>query len=383
LEKRKPLDFLKQYSGVSTKRNYKSAYRDLFQVVYGQRDPVEELAEKYVGESREHRQDIEDFLVSLKGMAPKTIRTKITAVRTFLIENDIDINTGFWTRISKRIKGSRALTIDQVPTHEQFRKVFNHLVIAARALFIVLLSSGMRIGEALKLKPGDLELNRDPVRVNVRGEYTKTGNPRVTFISREAKEIVEEWLKVRDEYLQQAVSKTGLYDKDPDDPRLFPFSHANAYVMWNEALRKSGFDKRDESTNRHTVHPHTLRKFFRTKLAAVISVDVVEALMGHEGYLTEVYRRYSMEDLAGFYKQGEHALLVFTESGEVSKLREEVVKQRDQLQAIVNGVTAENMTLRAKVETQEAKIERQELEMEKLRGKIDRVLAYMDELEKS
>ena len=30
-----------------------------------------------------------------------------------------------------------------------------------------------------------------------------------------------------------------------------------------------------------------LRKFFRTRLGAVIPVDVVEALMGHEGYLTE------------------------------------------------------------------------------------------------
>ena len=51
----------------------------------------------------------------------------------------------------------------------------------------------------------------------------------------------------------------------------------------------------------------------------MIPVDVVEALMGHEGYLTEVYRRYSIEDLAKFYKQGEYALLVFTESGKVGR----------------------------------------------------------------
>jgi hypothetical protein len=52
--------------------------------------------------------------------------------------------------------------------------------------------------------------------------------------------------------------------------------------------------------------------------------DVVEALMGHEGYLTEVYRRYSEEDLAAFYKKGEHALAVFSNGAEVSKLKSDI-----------------------------------------------------------
>jgi len=34
-----------------------------------------------------------------------------------------------------------------------------------------------------------------------------------------------------------------------------------------------------------------------------IPVDVVEALMGHEGYFTEVYGSYTVEDLARFYKK--------------------------------------------------------------------------------
>ena len=81
-------------------------------------------------------------------------------------------------------------------------------------------------------------------------------------------------------------------------------------------------------------------------MATVIPVDVVEALMGHEGYLTEVYRRYSIEDLAKFYKQGEHTLLVFAESENVSKLRAEIEEKNRQLQALVNGLIAENMELK-------------------------------------
>jgi predicted RNase H-like nuclease (RuvC/YqgF family) len=108
----------------------------------------------------------------------------------------------------------------------------------------------------------------------------------------------------------------------------------------------------DNSLERFMVHPHVLRKFFRTKMGQVIPVDVTEALMGREGYLTEVYRRYSLEDLAKFYKQGEHTLLVFAESENLSKLKEE----QKQLQALVNGLTAENMELKAKVNALERQI---------------------------
>ena len=115
-----------------------------------------------------------------------------------------------------------------------------------------------------------------------------------------------------------------------------------------------------------------LRKFFRTKLGSVIPVDVVEALMGHEGYLTEVYRRYSMEDLARFYREGEHALLIFTETAEVSKLKEEIEERNKQLQTLVNGLTAENLELKTR-------LSRMELEHTEFKK---RVLHEIEELKK-
>ncbi|MFQ6076241.1 MAG: hypothetical protein ACE5Z5_08935 [Candidatus Bathyarchaeia archaeon] len=41
----------------------------------------------------------------------------------------------------------------------------------------------MRIGEGLQQTLEDLEPDRDPPKVNIRGEYAKTGNPRIAFIS--------------------------------------------------------------------------------------------------------------------------------------------------------------------------------------------------------
>lgn len=75
-----------------------------------------------------------------------------------------------------------------------------------------------------------------------------------------------------------------------------------------------------------------------------------------EGYLTEVYRRYSTEDLAKFYLQGESALLIFTEAEEVGKLRAEVEERNVQLQSLVNGLAGENMELKERLRKVEAEV---------------------------
>jgi len=85
-------------------------------------------------------------------------------------------------------------------------------------------------------------------------------------------------------------------------------------------------------------------------------VDIVEALMGHEGYLTQVYRRYSLDQLGEFYLKGEATLSVFTEMEEVSKLRLEVKERNKILQTLADRLTRENMELKEKMGTVESKM---------------------------
>jgi len=85
-------------------------------------------------------------------------------------------------------------------------------------------------------------------------------------------------------------------------------------------------------------------------------VDVTEALMGHEGYLTEVYRRYSAEDLAKFYLQGEPALSVFTEAEEIVKLRKEVGERYETLRGLNDKLQLENMEIKEKLKELESKL---------------------------
>jgi integrase len=349
------LKWLETYRSQSTVRAYKWGLEQFFKVL-GFQGSLEENAREYFIQSRNYEADVEKFFASLKDKPPKSQDLCLTGVKMFLMENGVELKQLFWRKLKRRIKGSRARIQDKVPSNAELRRILSHMDVKGKSLFLTLASSGMRIGEALKLKVEDVDLTSDPARINIRGEYTKTGNPRVAFISFEAKESLEEWLKIREGQLNVAVKRSSRYRKPSEDKRIWPFEANTAYYIWRSSIKKAQFDEKyqyNNSLERFKVHPHVLRKFFRTKMGQVIPVDVTEALMGHEGYLTEVYRRYSLEDLAKFYKQGEHTLLVFAESENLSKLKEE----QKQLQALVNGLTAENMELKAQLNALKADIE--------------------------
>jgi integrase len=238
----------------------------------------------------------------------------LAGIKTFFFENDKELPRLFWKRLVHRVRGSRSITMDKVPSNAELKQILHHMPAHGKALFLVLASSGMRIGECLRLKLNDIELDKDPVRVNLRAESTKSGNNRLTFVSTEAKEAIQAWLKVREKYIDSAIGKSWMYRKQKKDDRLFPFTGSVSHIIWKIATEKVGLLKRDPRTKKYLLHPHSLRKFFRTRMGAVVPVDIVEALMGHEGYLTAVYRKYSQEQLADFYKKGESSLLVISDS---------------------------------------------------------------------
>jgi len=355
----KGLDFLRTYQREGTKYCYRNSIAAFLSSVYGQKIAQPDLdgfASKYLQETREYEQDVETFFTTLNRRPPKTVHNQIAGVKVYLIENGIELPQRFWRGLSRRTRGSRACTIDRIPTTPELKKIFKHLPLNGKALAMILISSGMRIGEAVQLKLTDIDLTKDPPMLKIRSDYTKSGNSRIAFISGEAKEILEEWLRYRDAYFKRAVSRSILHRKNLNDERIFPYDHAIMNVQLNEALSKAGCFERDSITHRVTVHPHVFRKLFRTKMATAIPVDVVEALMGHEGYLTDVYRRFSHEQLAEFYKKGEPSLTIFSNVVEVEKLKDEIAQKEKVIQTLLTGHTVELIELRQKLSELESRV---------------------------
>ncbi len=350
--------FFGTFTSESTVRSYRSTLRRYFDVFGFKTYPQEELAkavEQYFDEDgRNYQHDIQDFFAAIKGdEAPSTIRTRLSVVRTFLGENGVEVPDILWKSLGRRIKGTRARTVDYVPKRDELRRIIAHMPIQGQALFLMQLSSGMRIGEVLSLEVEDVQMSSDPAKtattVQLRGTGTKSGNPRLVYISSEATEALDEWYKIRPNYLRNS-KRTRATKKT--DARVFPFMRRTAYVIFNGAVGKTGLLHKQKETNRYTLHPHCLRKWFRTRMATLIPVDVVEAMMGHEGYLTQAYRRYTPEELAVFYKEGEPALLLHQpiNLGEVKEAVD------GQISEVVNGLTAENMNLRERVQELEGTV---------------------------
>ncbi len=104
--------FVNRYGSRSTQLSYKSALRKFLQ--YTGMDSFE----TYFNDGRDYEEDIEEFLTKLNGNPPKTIRLYLTAVKSYFKRNKIKFEDDFWEELTRRIKGSRARTMDRIPTIE-------------------------------------------------------------------------------------------------------------------------------------------------------------------------------------------------------------------------------------------------------------------------
>ncbi|MEM0253239.1 MAG: tyrosine-type recombinase/integrase [Candidatus Bathyarchaeia archaeon] len=381
-------DWLKTYGEERTRRVFYSGLKAFMEYLYnvkfknGVDESLEAYAASYLRECRDGKRDwfkdLLGFAAYLHDRPPKTAHTYLGAVKNW-IEFSLDVEL---TRKQSKLlrgrlpKGNKARTEEDELSREKLRRLLSHMPLHGKALFLLLASSGIRISEALSLKLDDLDLNSDPVIVRVRGEYTKAGDAYYSFISKEAREILVEWLKQRDKYLEAAVNrgrglaKLGRGMKQPSDDRVFPFSVKTAEAIWINALRKAELESRDKSTGRRTLHIHMLRKFFQSQMKyAGVPEDIVEALIGHSGYLDEAYRRYSREQMAEWYKKGEPYLLVNVpreiaeiqthfqnEVEELHRRVEDLTKKLTDANAVNLQLLSENMKLKEKMARLESEI---------------------------
>jgi integrase len=316
--------------------SYETGLQRFFKIIYPEsKENLDILSERYLAENRDHREDILDFKDSLKGYAPKTIGSRLNAVRTFLEENEINFPKRFFKKINGKVSGT--ITEERIPSNEELRRIIEYLPVQGKALALVLSSSGMRIGEALQIKIKDIDLTRNPVKIKIRAEYTKTGKKRITFISPEAKLVVKEWLSYRDQYKERADGRSWEHEREDND-QLFPFTHYTFNYMWHNALGKAQLLERDEKTNRVTLRPHNLRKFFRLRVGRY-GRDEAEALMGHQKGLDRIYADFGSAEgrLEKVYRDSIPDLSVYGRTSGITdeSIKEELKKNEDTIDTLI------------------------------------------------
>jgi len=141
-----------------------------------------------------------------------------------------------------------------------------------RAMVLLLLRTGMRIGELLETTLSDIDMKEQKIIIY---EASKTGIGRVVYFCHDARIALEQWLQQRDD------SQPFLfYNK-----RRGPLGYAASRSLFMKYVKKAGLEDRE-----YTLH--RLRHSFATGLInAGMRLEHLQPILGHTSI--EVTRRYA------------------------------------------------------------------------------------------
>lgn len=221
------------------------------------------------------RGDVEAFVEREqdRGLKVTTIRVRLVCVYAFfryLVEEGIAAPEVIGRKIRLQLpeRLPRAMDTDDL---RKFLSVIDHK--CDRAMVMILLRTGMRIGELLNTRVMDINLKERRIEI-YEGEKNRTG--RVVYLSEDALNALSAWCEERDprnEYLFYAKGKRGQMCYSTGRHRVVQY------------LEKAGITHKG-----YTVH--TLRHTFATELLnAGMRLECLQVLMGH--HCIEETRRYA------------------------------------------------------------------------------------------
>ena len=246
-----------------------------------------------------------NHLNSLK-KAPKTIRDYFSFFKLYLHYRGIRLTA---EDVKQSIDFPAKITEEKYPlTPETIRDILNVSSYSKKGLYLSLLSSGMRIGEAVQIRKKDIFLDFDRILIRVPAKITKTKQGRTTYISREAaKFVIPKMKKINDDDL---IFGTNINQ----------YSSLNAEEKaFRDYLKKIGFSEKYD-TGRLKISLHSFRAFFFTKAARVHDENYAHKMTGHGGYLMQ-YDRLTDEEKLEMYVTLEPELLIYDQSKNEEKIR--------------------------------------------------------------
>jgi site-specific recombinase XerD len=223
------------------------------------------------------REDLEAFIEYQqdRGLKPRSIRTRLCAVYAFihfLIENKVLGYELLERRIKIKLPDQLPRAMDAQDV-KQLLSVIDH--VRDRALILLLLRTGMRIGELLATKVHDVDLSNQRILIY---QAQKTGLGRVVYYSGDAQIALLRWLKVRNSFKEMLFYAQGRQS----------LGYEAARAMFNKYLQKAAL-----SFSGYTLH--CLRHTFATDLLnAGMPLECLRVLLGHTSLeVTRIYARLS------------------------------------------------------------------------------------------
>src|SRR5215204_406105 len=253
-------------------------------------------------------------------LSTRTLNQRVKHIKHFLEANDVTINqTKFKMKIKlpKEIKREReGMAKDQVT---EILASCDDIRLKTYVMFLA--STGWRASEALSVQLQDIDFDRNPVRVNLRGENAKTRTDRHTYLTQEMVTQLKSWLdfKYRERTIKQYYDKkTGkiLYKalhlkpvRRPDEYVFMPYhdelettveyAYKNLSRRFGELLDRMNVKFRHDGKRRE-VSLHSFRHFVYTTIDGLGQNQFAEYFIGHAN--STYWRKPESEKIATFLK---------------------------------------------------------------------------------
>lgn len=218
------------------------------------RQEISRIQRKQIAQYVEHEQE--------RGLKINSVRNHLHTVYAFLnylVNNDIlppEI-------LLKKIRLRLPEVLPKAIPAEDLDKILQSLTsVRDRALILLLLHTGMRIGELLKVKMTDIVRSERKILLYV-GEKNLHG--RAVYYSSIAEKALSEWLAIKD-----IGSKYLFYGNRGNE-----LSYVRAWMIMNKSVKIAGLAHKGYSL-------HSLRHTFATNmLNAGLRLEVLQQLLGH------------------------------------------------------------------------------------------------------
>jgi len=246
-----------------------------------------------------------------KIIQPQTIRGYVSHVNGYFNYRGIKLSS----LDLKAIRYPREIKEEKYPlSKENIRLILDNSSYRRKTLYLVLASSGMRIGETMGLRKKDFDTSGKRIRINIPAKITKGKRSRSTFVSLE----VQSYLMKRLNEIEDNDLVFGTNKKES-----IHISEINEGRIFGKIIDKifPNLEKYESGTRKITLH--SFRAFFITQAVRTLSDSFAHAIAGQEGYL-KVYKRYDKESLLEDYLKVEPALFIINDYGlsEISKDKE-------------------------------------------------------------
>ena len=274
---------------------------------------------------------LDDFVANLQAenLAPGSVSNHVKGVKALFRSNGLKLELPY--SLPKR-----SVYEDRAPTPEELQRLLDIADLRERTIITMLALGGFRIGTLVKLRYShvkrDLEKQTMPIHVHVEAEITKGKyHDYDTFLNQEAADYLRAYMEIR-----RKGSPTGRMPPENirDDSPLIrddlyrhpkPITTGRLHSVIHNLYIKAGLLTSNPLARRYDLRAHSIRKFFRTQMAALgVQTDYIEYMMGHTISTYHDIKMKGIEFLRGVYTASGLSIKAKTKPSRVEILKEMV-----------------------------------------------------------